>query len=123
MPRGSAVALLMLSACAPGHLEWANGDDDVRTALWVERTNGMNDEILLFLSTSQLGCQFPNEADTENGESVVENQVDQDAYFYGLCREDARHVLLYLYRPLNSDLVGRYTGDDRGPLDPIEDGP
>ncbi|MEZ4317878.1 MAG: hypothetical protein R3F61_10250 [Myxococcota bacterium] len=99
------------TGCAPGHLAWPTGDDDLRTALYQARLEGGVQALTLVLSNGYFDCDLPSEPDP-----IAQTQALLEITT-AACRENARHVLVELYRGDGNDWVGTYPGDSNA--DPV----
>lgn len=94
------------TACAPGHIAWPTGDDALRTALYRPRVDPSGIQVLtLVLSNGYFDCELPSDPDP-----VVQTQALLEITT-AACRENARHVLVELYRGDGTDWAGVYPGD------------
>jgi hypothetical protein len=85
------VSCVAVAGCAPGLIHWDTGVDDLRTALFVERSEEGLDHTTILLSTGIFGCGVPKSDDPQ----VVSEALA--ALTVGACREDARHLVIDLY--------------------------
>lgn len=97
-------AVLMLSGCASGQIEWASGDDLIRTAVYVTEEDETSTHVALFLSNGDFGCKL------EAGHEAAEREDARAERCYAAVREDARHVLLHLWYPRGGESEGIYPG-------------
>lgn len=94
-----------LFGCAPGSLAFSTGDDVLRTAMYqVQPVDGLQ-RVDLILSNGIFSCDLPNDPDP-----IVQSQELLELTT-ATCRENARHVLIELYRGDGADWVGRFPGD------------
>lgn len=91
--------------CAPGSIAWPTGEDDLRTALYVEAPRDGLPAVTMVLSNGVFDCDLPSEPDPiDQTQALLEIRT-------AACRENARHVLVELIRGDGIDWVGRYPGD------------
>jgi len=91
------VAAASAWGCAPGHIAWGDGDDQLRTALWVEATSfaGTGGESRwVFLSNGIFDCSWPQH------DEPSEQVVSEERWHVSRVREGALHLLLELEQPL-----------------------
>lgn len=99
------ILLCGLIACAPpGRLEWDGGADVLRTALVKFTSEGDLHQASVLLSNGQLECGLPvNDAPT------LQTQAYQ-ALGAAICRDNARHVNIELFRRGGGSWEGAYDG-------------
>ncbi len=110
--RCHVLTLLVATACAPGEIRWAAGADDLRTALFVTDTDRGFDHAILFLSTGIFPCGLPSDPDPQVQTETLA------ALTVGACREDARHLVVELYKAPGLDWSERYPFADVEPPPP-----
>lgn len=113
---GPLVFVALATACTPGTIAWSTGEDDLRTVIYqtqpLDGASPPTERIRLFLSNGDVGdldCYMPvNEGD------AAEVADGWDRLLFALCREDARHVYVDMFRPTGSAVLGRYETDSDG---------
>jgi hypothetical protein len=101
----AALASGSLTGCAPGSIAWPTGEDALRSALYQVQPTGDVFGLTLMLSNGQFGCDLPSEPDPlDQTQALLEIRT-------AACRENARHVLIQLYRGDGQDWTGSYPGD------------
>lgn len=96
---------IVLSGCAPGSIAWPTGEDRLRTALYQPGSEDGIPTLTLVLSNGHFDCDLPSDPDP-----IAQSQALLD-FQVAACRENARHVLIQLYRGEGDDWVGAFPGD------------
>jgi hypothetical protein len=102
--RISSVLCLLSTGCSAGQIEWASGDDLIRTAVYATEEDATSTHVALFLSNGDFGCKL------EAGDEAAEREDALAGRCYAAVREDARHVLLHLWYPRGGEPEGIYPG-------------
>ena len=93
----------VLTGCTAGRIDWADGTTEVRSALNRVAWDGNVKLASVFLTNGEIGCGRPTTDDP-----VVQEDAVQEL-FLAMCREDARHVHLMLWRdPTTAKWSGSY---------------
>ncbi len=85
-------------------MAWPTGDGPLRTALYQSAPSGSVQQLTLVLSNGYFDCDLPTEPDP-----VAQSQALLEITT-AACRENARHVLIELYRGDGFDWTGLYPG-------------
>ncbi|MFT4624068.1 MAG: hypothetical protein ACI8PZ_002724 [Myxococcota bacterium] len=86
------LAALVLAGCTSGRINWADGTTEVRSALYRVGLDAGIPSASVFLTNGEIGCSLPSTDDPVTQEDAVQD------LFLAMCREDARHVHLLLWR-------------------------
>ena len=111
--------LVLLTGCGAGNIAWESGDDKLHTALYIWEDHGPTQAMTLFLSNGRFECELPDGLAQlfllDSGISYTDPDEAERAvldFATALYREDARHVVLTLYKQTDGDWTGRYPGND-----------
>ncbi len=90
------VAACLLTGCVPGRIEWSDGADVLRSALWVDQAPMAITDTptrMVFLSNGVFDCDLPGHGD------AAEQALAYEQLAVSITREEAHHVLLILGDP------------------------
>ena len=93
---------LFALSCSPGSIEWSNGSDILRTALYTIDDEGSGSHMTILLSNGIFECAPPDFATAADQSEALLQLVT------AACRENARHAILHLYLHDTAEWEGEF---------------